>query len=264
MKEDFYIGWSDENPRSLKKLGNWFFASVLVVALLVAAVFSLNEKGFIDSYYEFGVFQEVTGYLVDKPVWALRTVEEGVVKTIPLVGFGKMGAEWTLSEMMKTSEVDAGTIVTMRGMIFYYQGRRWMELTEMQNSLVKVETSELMKQEVKILGQKTLRGEIVDPKCLFGVMNPADKAVHRSCAIRCISGGMPPILAIREKGEFIDYYFLKDEDFNPVNEHVLPYIGLPVELSGHVVSYDDWKVLQIDGNRTKLVSSNVDQIAICK
>jgi hypothetical protein len=48
------------------------------------------------------------------------------------------------------------------------------------------------------LGTQTLIGEIVDSKCYLGVMNPGALIPHRACAIRCISGGIPPVLLVRQ------------------------------------------------------------------
>jgi len=48
----------------------------------------------------------------------------------------------------------------------------------------------------KQIGRITLRGEIVDAKCFFGVMRPALGKVHRACAIRCLSGGVPAGLRV--------------------------------------------------------------------
>ena len=47
------------------------------------------------------------------------------------------------------------------------------------------------------LGKQTFVGEIVDSKCFLGVMNPGRLTPHRACAIRCISGGVPPVLLVR-------------------------------------------------------------------
>lgn len=44
----------------------------------------------------------------------------------------------------------------------------------------------------------TLEDEIIDPKCYFGVI-PGKGKIHRSCAIRCISDGIPPVLATTDK-----------------------------------------------------------------
>jgi hypothetical protein len=48
------------------------------------------------------------------------------------------------------------------------------------------------------LGAVTLTGELVDTKCYIGVMRPATGKVHRACAIRCLSGGVPPGLLLRD------------------------------------------------------------------
>jgi len=48
------------------------------------------------------------------------------------------------------------------------------------------------------LGYAELAGEIVDSKCYFGVMNPGRGKVHRDCAARCLSGGIPPALLVRD------------------------------------------------------------------
>jgi hypothetical protein len=50
------------------------------------------------------------------------------------------------------------------------------------------------------LGQVQLTGEIVDSKCYFGVMNPGNGKVHRDCAVRCISGGIPPAFLVSDAG----------------------------------------------------------------
>ena len=41
------------------------------------------------------------------------------------------------------------------------------------------------------LGPITITGEIVDLKCHLGVMNPGNGHLHRDCAARCLSGGLP-------------------------------------------------------------------------
>ena len=247
MKEDdFYVGWSGEAPKSYASKGKLFVFSSILVMLVAGLLYVTNQEDYIDSLYEYGLLQEVSGYLVQDPVWGLRVEEDGMIKTIPLVGFGKMGPGPTLSKMMETHDLGEGTMVTLRGMLAHYQGKYLMELTEGENSLVSEGNREMLDRKIEMKGSKTLEGEIVDPKCFFGVMNPAFKAAHRSCAIRCISGGMPPLLAIRENGEFVDYYFVHGREMQSVNEEILPFVGVPVKLSGQVATYDDWKSIVID------------------
>ena len=44
-----------------------------------------------------------------------------------------------------------------------------------------------------------VKGEIVDPKCFFGVMKPGEGKPHKDCAIRCILGGIPPVLKVTDE-----------------------------------------------------------------
>lgn len=256
MKDDFYIGWSNEIPKSYARKAKLFMMVAIISMVSIGAIYVKNQRGYIDSTYEYGVIQEFSGYLVKDPIWGLRVEEDDKIKTIPLVGFGKMGPESTLMKMMETHDLKEGTMVTLRGMVFHYQGKYWMELTEKENSLVSAGSQTMLDRDITMAGYMELEGEIVDPKCFFGVMNPATKAVHRSCAIRCISGGMPPVLAIREDGKFVDYYFLHGKEMESIAGMLLPYVGIPVKLSGEVAMYDDWKSIVMDRLE---ISESLDQ-----
>jgi hypothetical protein len=50
----------------------------------------------------------------------------------------------------------------------------------------------------KRLGEVDLVGEIVDSKCYLGNMNPGNGKVHRDSAVRCLSGGIPPVFATND------------------------------------------------------------------
>ena len=245
MNDDFYIGWSDETPKDYKGKAKWFFAIALVVLVASAVLYVRYERGFIDSLYEFGTFREVSGVLVDQPAWGIKTVVDGAEKTILLVGFGKAGPDETLQGFIREGKLKVGQYVTLRGQVFHYQGRYGMELTEMEGSFVGAEPTDIVLPSGKSIGMRQLEGEIVDSKCFFGVMNPATKAIHRSCAVRCISGGIPPVLVIREEGKFVDYYILNSADKADLSKDILPYVGVPVKLSGRAMVYDDWKSLEI-------------------
>ena len=268
MNDDFYVGWSGEAPKKYSLAAKKFFFLALLISTSIAVLFVMNQEKYIESEYEYGVLQERSGYLVQDPVWGLRIAEEGTIKTIPIVGFGKMGPGPTLSKMMEKHQLSEGTMVTLRGMLTHYQGKYLMELTEGENSLVSVGERVMLDREIRNVGNLTLAGEIVDPKCFFGVMNPAFKGVHRSCAIRCISGGMPPLLAIRENGVFVDYFFLHDTNMKSIASELLPFVGIPVEVSGQVGVYDDWKSITIDPEEIKIaIVPETDQsflaVSIC-
>ena len=96
------------------------------------------------------------------------------------------------------------------------------------------------------LGTHTFRGEIVDSKCFLGVMKPGNLKPHRACAARCISGGIPPLLLIRDAEGNANYLLLATEDGGTVNGAVLDMIAEPVEITGRLLRYDDLRVLRAD------------------
>ena len=159
-----------------------------------------------------------------------------------------------------------GYTVVIRGTLIQYQNKTWMELTEGNESIISIEKSIAnYAQKIISVGHQSISGEIVDPKCFFGVMNPAYNKIHRSCAIRCISGGISPVLAVREDGFFTDYYFVIDEFGKPLNQDILQYVGFSVDLSGEIEQVDDWKLIKVSSKTMSLlVSVRLDNyVALC-
>jgi hypothetical protein len=96
------------------------------------------------------------------------------------------------------------------------------------------------------LGKLTLVGEIVDSKCFLGVMNPGQLTPHRACAIRCISGGIPPVLLVRQANGPPLYFLLVSHDGKPVNKQVLNLVAEPVEITGEVERQGELLILRAD------------------
>ena len=96
------------------------------------------------------------------------------------------------------------------------------------------------------LGQQTLVGEIVDSKTYLGVMNPGQLTTHRACAIRCISGGIPPVLFVRQTNGPALYFLLVSRDGKPVNKQVLNLVAEPVQITGAVERQGEMLILRAD------------------
>ena len=99
------------------------------------------------------------------------------------------------------------------------------------------------------LGQVTVNGEIVDSKCYLGVMNPGSGKVHRDCAARCISGGIPPLF-ITTRGETPDgrnQFLLVGPDGGALGPDVLrDFIAESITIHGELLRKGDAEFLQID------------------
>ena len=84
------------------------------------------------------------------------------------------------------------------------------------------------------LGVSTFVGEIVDSKCYFGVMNPGNGKVHRDCAARCISGGIPPALTVRDAAGTVRTILLASSDGRALHREVLDFVAEPVKITGQL------------------------------
>ena len=104
----------------------------------------------------------------------------------------------------------------------------------------------------------TLQGEIIDPKCYFGVMKTGKWKIHRSCAVRCISGGIPLVLATTDKNNISQYFLLTDLKGSPINNDILPYIGKTSKIKGVLEKMEDWYILNIDVNTIKVINKASD------
>lgn len=249
---DFYIGYLEKMPPSCRGPVRGF---VLAAALLLSAGAYLivsRQNPFSTSTFELGQLTTVEGILRMEPAPMLQ-METGkslqgqaIRQSILLVGFGKHGAEAALekAEARRGLKLD-GKKVQLEGTLIYHDGKTLLELTRGEAAVLKAENAPEPKRLPAELGVVTLLGEIADPKCYFGVMKPGEGKAHRSCAARCIAGGIPPVLkSVSSKGQ-VQYYIIRGKDGKPANEQFLPVVGEPVQLSGIALQYDDWMVLQV-------------------
>jgi hypothetical protein len=103
------------------------------------------------------------------------------------------------------------------------------------------------------LGRFTLTGEIVDAKCWLGVMNPGEGKTHLDCAVRCVSGGLPPMLVVRDSAGTERHLLLTDASGAPVGRSILPLVGRPVSVTGTVVREGELLFLRTDASGVRLL-----------
>jgi hypothetical protein len=94
----------------------------------------------------------------------------------------------------------------------------------------------------------TLRGEIIDPKCYLGAMKPGDGKTHKACAMRCIAGGIPPMLVAHDANGGETFYLIVSADGGVANELVYPFVGDRVDVTGSVEQLDDMLVLSVSSD----------------
>jgi hypothetical protein len=96
------------------------------------------------------------------------------------------------------------------------------------------------------LGPATVDGVIADSKCWLGAMNPGEGKIHRDCAVRCLSGGLPPLLL--GAGAEGKNFWLTGPGGRAIELKILDRVAEPVRLRGEVVRFDDQLILEVESN----------------
>ncbi len=247
--DEFYIGWRDEMPLSNRRFIKRILIGLFVVIPILAFELVSMQKPFNHHHFEFGTITEVTGIYHDNPVPILEVSSEDSIAYILLVGFGKFGAEEIISDIESEQGKLDGKEVIFNGTLIYGDGITLLELTDQKESFGKI-IGEIIHSDIGPFTEEravSLSGEILDPKCYFGVMKPGEGKIHKSCAIRCISGGIPPVMRVlQENGNKYDYYLVKGKDGEEINEEVLPYVAETITVAGVSSFQNGWKVLNVD------------------
>ena len=125
-------------------------------------------------------------------------------------------------------------------------GRVLLELTDRTGSLVKTVRKNKSRQTPPSAVTKVdLKGQVMDPKCYFGVMKPGEGKIHKSCAIRCISGGIPPVLRTSSEDGANEYYIVLGARNEKINHKILQFVGEPVCVEGETEVLRGWNIVRI-------------------
>jgi hypothetical protein len=263
QEEEFYIGYYPNAPKGIATTIKIVVGILAIILLTTPFIITRSEKQMPTSQFEYGTLTELEGVVYSQPVPMLRVMTgsdangQAMYKSILLVNFLKHGADNLLAAYKKKGVTEAQSLVKLRGTLIYHDGVTLMELTEEENALVSMKqtVSPVAALKRDDLGEKAFNGEIVDSKCYFGVMKPGFGKPHRDCAIRCISGGIPPVLVIKnEKGE-AQYMLLTGQNGEPINQQVLTFVGLPIQLKGRLEKIADWYVLKVNPSAIHLFSA---------
>lgn len=242
--DDFYIGWQAAAPSGLTRFVRRRVLTLLTASAALGAVLALARAPFSSARFEYGVVRSFAGRLEHIPYPTLvvaRPGAEGSASRWLLTVFGKRGAEGA------TAAHD-GHDVRFEGSLIHRDGVTMVEL--LPETLVDLGTADTRPSAIaaSVPGGMPTRfeGEIVDAKCFLGVMKPGDLKTHRACAARCISGGVPPVLLVRDAEGRATYHLLVDEAGGTVNERVLHLVAEPIAVEGRLVQRDGLSILYAD------------------
>lgn len=246
MNDEFYIGWEVKASPAIGRTVRKTVIVSLLLALVAAALLAISQHMIGSSVFEWGTVKKFSGVLKLQPYPHLLVPRPGATGTQPgfstyyLVAPFKFGLD-----REKLSALD-GKTVSLQGTLIYRGNQTMIEALADSFKPADKQIAILSGTETVGLGRQTLTGEIVDSKCFLGVMNPGQLTPHRACAIRCISGGVPPVLLVRQKAGPAVYLLLVSADGKPVNKQVLDLVAEPVEITGEVERQGELLILRAD------------------
>jgi hypothetical protein len=247
MNDDFYIGWQAKAAPAIAAHVRNMVVLILILTAVTAIALTLAQHTIGVAVFEWGTTKTFSGILKAQPYPHLIVPRPGHAEdgfsTYYLVAPFKFGLK-----PQAIASLD-GKQVTLKGTLIFRGNQTMIETRPdsiRPNEHSDTNSISTSLPQPLILGRQTLVGEIVDSKCYLGVMNPGQLTSHRACAVRCISGGIPPVLLVRQQTGPPLYFLLVSSDGRPVNRQVLDMVAQPVQITGEVVRQGDLLVLRSD------------------
>ncbi len=242
---EFYIGWQSQAPPGVGSYVRKNVTALCVFAVSLAGLFAILQRSIGVAVFRWGTHKTFTGILRASPYPHLSLIQPGLSagqSDYLLVGPFKHGLD-----AKSISSLD-GKLVSLKGTLIFRDNQTMIEALAETIKATPQPNSQLSitDHQSTIIDHVTLRGEIVDSKCYFGVMNPGRLTPHRGCAVRCISGGIPPVLLVHEKDGPAKTYLLVSNDGSPVNKEVLDMVAEPVQITGDLVQQGSLTILRAD------------------
>jgi hypothetical protein len=256
MNDEFYIGWEERAPAGISSRLRQTVFFLLLVSVILGGSFALSQRLIGTSVFEWGKVKDFDGILKSQPYPHLLVRRPGSVGSQAAFSSYYLVKPFKFGLDRQTVSQFDGTTVTLKGTLIYREHQTMIEVVS--DSIKRLNTPDTdsfrsTTPEAIPLGRQTLVGEIVDSKCFLGVMNPGQLTPHRGCAIRCISGGIPPVLLVRQRDGTAQYFLLVSPEGKPVNKEVLDMVAEPVQITGEVVRQGDLLILRADPARYRRV-----------
>lgn len=267
MNDEFYIGWETKAAPGIGRGMRRLMVVILAIVVLVPATLAVSQRLIGVSVFEWGRHKTFSGILRTAPCPCLLVPRPGNAGALPGFSTYYLVAPWKFGLNAAALAPFDGKPVTLQGTLIF-RGTHTM-IEAVPDSIRMVENvdsrhapprapgapSPPVGERVQVrgippapvsLGRHSLVGEIVDSKCYLGVMNPGRLTPHRACAIRCISGGCPPVLVVRPKDGAAICLLLVSAEGKPVNQQVLDKVAEPLEITGEVERQGDLLILRAD------------------
>jgi len=252
---DFYIGYLPKAPTSLASFIRKVILGLGLLAVAVASVLVLSQMPFANSFFEFGKLRDFDGTIIAGPYPTLLVARPGDIGPADkyseylLVAPGKHAADDLVAAF-------DGQPVHLQGQLIYRDGRTMIEVVPASIHATPGAVA-AAQQAARDLGPATVIGEIVDSKCYLGVMNPGRGKVHRDCAARCLSGGIPPIFISADGRQ--QFLLVGPEGRALRPDSLREFIAEPITIHGERLQRGDTQLLEIDPEKLRHTPDGVQK-----
>src|SRR5271165_973605 len=250
---EFYVGYLPKAPTTLARFVRRVILALGLIAISVALVLVVGQMPFASSTFEYGKLRSFEGVVVTRPFPTLLVARPGEVgqqekySRYLLVAPGKRGADDLVASF-------GGQHVRLQGQLIYREGGTMVEITP--GSIAVTDVVPTFQETTRDLGPVTVTGEIVDSKCYLGVMNPGQGKVHRDCAARCLSGGIPPIFVTSHGATQL---LLVGPNGNTLGRDALrEFVAEPITIRGELLQRGGSGLLQIDTSALHHAHSRIE------
>jgi len=245
---EFFVGYLPKAPPGIARILRRTVFGLLLATSLLAISLVRSQHPFPDAVFEYGHVRDFEGVLRARPYPMLMVPRPGAPDSVAayssylLVGEGKHAIEPLPAELSDRR-------VRLRGTLIYRDNQTAIEVVK--GSMTANGSASKTFSSLSSQGSATLTGEIVDTKCYLGVMNPGEGKVHRDCAARCLSGGIPPGFAVADSSGQREVYLLETLDGGPVPRPWLELrAGALLTLRGTLYRDGDRRILRISPEET--------------
>jgi hypothetical protein len=247
---EFYVGYLPKAPVGIARFLRRVVLGLGLLALGLGLVLVGAQSPFEKATFEYGTIRTFEGNVALQPYPSLWVQHPGAAgheadSHYLLVAPGKHGAE-DLLERFDSKQV------RLKGQLVFRESGSMIEIVPGSIELLPRSAGAI--EATRDLGPVTLAGEIVDSKCYLGVMNPGHGKVHRDCAARCLSGGIPPLFLTTASGppDGGSQYLLVGPDGAALGRDDLrEFVAEPITIHAELLKRGDTQFLQIDAKNLR-------------
>jgi hypothetical protein len=242
--DPFYVGYLDTPDRYRRSI-KLVIVLITVWSAMTAFLVVLAQRPPGNATWDISNERTWSGLLLEEPYPMLVTERE----TLLVVRMGKRGAHDLLKDLY-------GSEYTINGYALQRDGRKMIELAP---DFVATPTQQqtIRAPELMMLSDEPMHytGEIIDGKCFLGAMKPGNGFGHRSCAVLCLQGGLPPMFADRNASPDAMYPLLLIDGSTTLPDHVLSKVARHVRISATPAMLGDLPVLVTSAAEIEVINN---------